>query len=264
MEFALTVVLSFLIGGAYVSGVIWLSERIGSRAGAAIAGLPSTILVSIVFIVFSEGPEVARAAVAVVPLMFTSALIYALIFLRMVATFKNAARYPIAVIVATLAWLLTALIIRQTASIPFYYAVLFALFSLFGFRYALRKYVTVKSVKIKLTDNIYLLRFIVGGALIAASVIAAHVIDPTWGGIIASFPAMLGVILYFLNKSQGDKFLKGFLRSLPLSYIGSLTFIIIVHQTLTNIFSYASLILGMAGAGLYIWLLITARSIKAK
>lgn len=54
MDFALKVALSFLVGGAFVFGVIWASEKLGSRIGGAIAGWPSTILVGLAFIDITE------------------------------------------------------------------------------------------------------------------------------------------------------------------------------------------------------------------
>ena len=82
MDFAIKVILSFIVGGTWVSGVIWLSEKLGSRVGGAIAGIPSTILISLIFINLTQGPADAREALTIVPLMFSASLIYAFVFMK--------------------------------------------------------------------------------------------------------------------------------------------------------------------------------------
>lgn len=261
MEFALKVISSFLVGGGYVFTVVWLAEQLGSRIGAAIAGLPSTILVGLIFIVLTEGAEAGREATAIVPFMFSAALIYALVYSHMASIVKIKLRYPIAVVAASAGWLMYSLVIRQLTAIAFLYVAAFGLISLLGFWYALRGSKNVDVVRVKLPKNIHFLRFTTGGTIIACSVMAARLLDPSWGGIVASFPAMLGVILYFLSKSQGENFLKGFIKNLPISYISSLTFLVIVHQTLTNLPAAFGFALGMLGAGSYMLLLIQFKRI---
>jgi hypothetical protein len=94
----------------------------------------------------------------------------------------------------------------------------------------------------------YAIRFITGGTVIAAAVLAARILGPVWGGVVSSLPALLGSVLYFLNKSQGDKFLEGFLRLLPLSYVSSFVFLILIHQLLTKLPGVLAFTVAMSGA----------------
>lgn len=259
MDFVLKVVLSFIVGGAYVSGVIWASERLGSRIGGAVAGLPSTILVGLAFIDITEGPSAARSAVAIVPLMFFATLIYGLIFMKATSILKGKNRTLSASLIATIVWLAVALATRQFSNVNFLYIVLVAIFGLVGFRYLFRNFGSIPPVKIPLSQRIYALRFVIGGTVIACSVVVARAISPVWGGIVSSFPALLGSVLYFLNKSQGSEFLKGFLRRLPLSYLSSLIFIILIHQLIIRVSGFYSFLIAMAGATAYTFLLVFLR-----
>ncbi|MDB5183088.1 MAG: hypothetical protein JWO47_872 [Candidatus Saccharibacteria bacterium] len=259
MDYALKIFASFVVGGGYVAGVVWLSERLGSRIGGAVAGLPSTILVSLSFIAITEGPADARSAVSIAPLMFIATLIYALVFMQAVKKSSHARKHPIAITLATLAWLAAAIAIRQLSSLDFYAVVLLATLGLAAFLYKFRDFSVIVPNKIPLPKHMYALRFFVGGVLIASAVVAARFLGPVWGGIISSFPVMLGSILYFLNKSQGAKFLEGFLRRLPLSYGGSLLFMIIIHQTLTKTPAVLSFALGLSGAAFYAFILLSAK-----
>ncbi|MEK7561447.1 MAG: hypothetical protein AAB541_01135 [Patescibacteria group bacterium] len=257
MDFALKVVLSFLVGGAYVSGVIWLSEHLGSRVGGAVAGLPSTILVGLAFIDITEGTAATRSAVKIVPLIFTAALVYGLVFLIAARKFKGPRRSIKASLAATIAWLAVVLPLKFVfENAAFLTICLVAALGLLAFRYFFRNFSTTLPKKIPLPRHIYDLRFIIGGTIIAAAVVAARVAGPVWGGVVASLPALLGTVFYFLNKSQGDKFLEGFIRRLPLSYISSFTFLVIIYQLLPHLSDPLSFLLAMAGALTYTLLLI--------
>ncbi len=259
MEFVLKVILSFLVGGSYVAGVVWLSEKLGSKIGAAIAGLPSTILISIIFIAALDGADDAEKALSLVPLMFMATLAYALAFAKALKLRRKSEALIPAVAVGTLVWFLVVLVVRQASSLNFLIVTLISIISLVALHFGLKQLRDKKPTKIKLPKHMHAVRFVIGGSVIAASIVAARMLDPQWGGIVASFPAMLGVILYYIYKSQGAEFVEGFIKSLPISYFGSLTFIVIVHETVTSINFILSLSLGMVGALIYTILLLKAR-----
>ncbi len=259
MDFALKVILSFLIGGGYVLAVVLISERVGSRIGATIAGLPSTILIGIIFIILTSGSEAGRTALAIVPLMFSATLLYALVFIIITAKINGRKRLIAGVGVATTIWLIYSLIIRQLASLPFWVIVMLGVASLIAFSVGLSKFRSVNTNRVKLPKSTHTLRFLTGGAIIAASVLAARYFSPTWGGIIASFPAMLGVILYFLDKTQGNLFLRGFIRSLPIGYVSSLLFVVVTHALLATVHPAISIALGMFAATVYTYVLATSK-----
>lgn len=257
VDFVIKVILSFIVGGTYVSGVIWLSEKLGSRIGGAIAGLPSTILISMIFINITEGPPDAREAVSIVPLMFVATLIYAYVFIEIETKTK---KQFFAIGCAIISWLLVVLLLKLVVGIPFAIIVALGISSLIIANLIFNQFDTKPPKKIQLPKHIYIMRFFNGGTVIAGAVIVARLLGPVWGGIVGSMPAMLGCILYFLSKSQGGEFLRGFLRRLPLSYISSLLFLVVVHQSLTNLNSILSFILGMATSLLYTSLLIGIKS----
>lgn len=250
------VVLSFLVGGAYVSGVIWASEKLGSRIGGAVAGWPSTILVGLAFIDLTEGPVAVHSAVTIVPLMFFATLIYGLVFTNSIGKIKYKNKAFLATLVALSVWLVIILGIRKFSDISFLYIVLATFIGLLGFRFAFRNFESIAATNIILPNNIYFFRFVIGGAVIAGSVLAARYAGPVWGGMISCFPAVLGSVLYFLGKSQGGKFLQGFLRRLPMSYISSLIFMVIVHQLITKTSGFYTFLIAMTVATAYTFLLI--------
>lgn len=257
MDFALKVLVSFLVGGAYVSGIIWASEKLGSRVGGSLAGLPSTILVGLIFIDVTEGSNSAQAAVAIVPLIFMASLAYGVVFIEAGKTIGNVGNSLKLSFLAMLAWLVIVVPEKMLlGSLRFAFICLIALAGLVLFRFLVSKYGSALPVRLPLPRQVYFIRFAMGGAVIAASVIAARLLGPVWGGVISSFPGLLGTVLYFLNKSQGGKFLEGFVRRLPLSYFSSFIFLVVVHQTILKLSDGLSFVLGLICALAYTVILV--------
>ena len=51
--------LSFLVGGCWVTLTTIIAEKFGSKIGGLLGGLPSTIVVSLLFIGLTQNAEVA-------------------------------------------------------------------------------------------------------------------------------------------------------------------------------------------------------------
>ncbi len=259
MEFILRVILSFVIGGGYVSGIIWLSEKLGSRIGGALAGVPNTILVSLVFINITEGPQSTKVATAIVPVMLAATLFYGWVFVKMSSLSKHS-RYLLVSAVATIAWLGTSAALRESLSkTNFAYIIILGLAGILLFQYLFHKYTVVVPKKRILPGTVYMARFLVSGAVIASAVLVARYSGPLWGGVVSSFPATVVTALYFLSKSQGSEFVKSFVKRLPLAVISSLLFVIVLHQTLTRLPTITSFLLGMSCSLIYTFVLLSIK-----
>lgn len=246
-----------------MSGIIWASERLGSRIGGSLAGLPSTILVGLIFIDFTEGSHSAQAAVSIVPLIFMASLAYGVVFIGAGKRIGYAGNSLKLSLLAALAWLVVVIPEKFAfGDLHFYVIYLIALAGLLLFRFLVKNFNSILPSKLPLPRHIYILRFVVGGMVIAASVIVARLLGPVWGGVVSSFPGLLGTVLYFLNKSQSGRFLEGFVRRLPASYFSSFIFLIVVHQTILKIADGWSFALGLLGAVVYTSLIIFYRDIE--
>jgi Protein of unknown function (DUF3147). len=62
------IALSFFIAGFWIAFATVLGERLGSHKAGLIANLPSNILISMLFMGITRGPEYAAAATAGVPM----------------------------------------------------------------------------------------------------------------------------------------------------------------------------------------------------
>ena len=260
MEFALRVALSFLVGGAYVSGIIWCSEKLGSKVGGALAGIPNTILVSLAFICLTTNAHSTQISATIIPVMIVAALFYSWVFVQVSGRGK-ATRGPLfATLIAVFAWLILALVLRSSLSnASFVYVVVLSMFGTGLFYVLFQKYPGIKPKKIPTSNSVYIVRFLTGGAIVAGAVIAAHYSGPIWGGVVGSFPA-LSMTLYFLNRSQGPEFTKSVVKRLPLSVISTILFIVVLELTLTRVNTPLSFLIAIACALMYTYILLNARS----
>ncbi|MBL7086069.1 MAG: DUF3147 family protein, partial [Candidatus Cloacimonetes bacterium] len=67
--FLLKLLLSFIIGGIWITFATIIAERFGSKLGGVIAGIPSTIIISLFFIGWTQSPIIASKATTVVPII---------------------------------------------------------------------------------------------------------------------------------------------------------------------------------------------------
>ena len=69
--FALRVLASFVIAGAWIGTATMISERYGSRVGGLVGNLPSNIVVSFIFITLTQDLSFTADAARAVPLGMT-------------------------------------------------------------------------------------------------------------------------------------------------------------------------------------------------
>ena len=70
--FILKLALSFLIGGIWITVASVAAERMGSKIGGVIGGLPSTAVVAFGFIGWTQGAQQAYDATTAFPLAFAA------------------------------------------------------------------------------------------------------------------------------------------------------------------------------------------------
>jgi hypothetical protein len=220
--FVLKLILSFVLGGLWITAGVALAERRGSKAGGLVLGFPSTVLVAIVFIGWSQSTRAAALATSVIPAVHGINALYVLVTVSLIG------RRPRAGWAAGLAvWGTCAALIVASKFDHFLAGVLvYAFFLAFS-------YWRIGRILPKGADAargpaagpmLIAARGIFGGAVIVAAVLIAKVGGPLVGGVFAIFPAVFTGALLATALSHGPGFSAAVMRSTLLGGISCVVF----------------------------------------
>ena len=217
--FYFQLLLSFLVGGGYIAFTIWLSEKFGSKIGGIAIGLPSTVLISFIFIAWTSDLGAAVAAAPITPvgtgatILFVSAFIY---------LYKMGRKTALAI--ALLIWALISipLVLLHLDNILYALLVAAVLFAI-SFAY-LRRFPHSKLPEIRPSIGELLFRCIFAGLVVACAVFLAHTLGPLWGGIFGAFPAAYSTSMFLISKKHGIGFTASVARSMAFGSIANVVF----------------------------------------
>jgi hypothetical protein len=216
--FYVKVVLSFLVGGVWITLATMSAERFGSKIGSVLAGLPSTVVVALFFITWAQGPETAHEATTIVPVAISIncflAIAYALVAPRRGPFLGLGAGWLVWFVGQSMltTFRINHLVLSITA------ALINVAVAYFVFEFVLRVRSHAK-VAIRYTPWQVAWRALFSGAIIAFSVIMSRVAGPVWGGIFASFPAVFSSTLIITSASVGVGFSLSVVKSLIISAV---------------------------------------------
>ncbi|MEK7570399.1 MAG: hypothetical protein AAB515_03115 [Patescibacteria group bacterium] len=219
IQFFIKLLLSFLIGGSYIAFAIWVSEKFGSRIGGLLIGLPGSLLISILFIAWSQGTDVAVRAMPIIPasIAANNLFIVGFIYLRRWGRI-------IALAGGLLIWacLTLPLVASSIKSITLSVA-LAAIFFTCAIVY-LRNFPDRKLASITLTKTEVALRIVSTGGIVCLVVLLTKILGPLWGGMFAGFPAAFSSSLVILDRRYGIDFTSSVAKTMPHGSIGNVIF----------------------------------------
>jgi len=221
-DFWLDILLAFLAGGGWIMLITVAADRFGTKIGGFIGGLPSTIVVSLLFIGVVQGPATASEVTTVIPL----SMAFSGIFLAAYALLAKKGFF-IGLILSLLLWfLLSSLIIVFRINNFIFattgYLILFLLAWL-----VFTKYLDIPSlgvVRPHFSAGYLILRGLFGGFIIAFTVVISKLGGPIFGGIFGAFPAVFMSTIIISYKSNGLEFSRSITK--PLFFSGMINVII--------------------------------------
>jgi uncharacterized membrane protein (GlpM family) len=207
--------LSFIVGAAWVTLSTLAAERFGSKIGGLIGGLPSTVLVGLLFIGLTQSPFTAIQATTIIPLSQGLNGIFILVYLLAVQLSL------VAGLVGSLSvWFLLASLLITTGIDSFALS-LVAWMLLVVVCYLAAEYViripSKGSLKVSYSPRQIALRGLFGGAVIALAVLISKVGGPLYGGVFTTFPAMFVTTLAITYRSGGADFSRAVAKSIMIS-----------------------------------------------
>jgi uncharacterized membrane protein (GlpM family) len=198
------VILTFVLGALIVTGATVLGERLGTRVGGLIGTLPHLIIIALYFIGITQSPEVAARATVSVPATMGINALFLYVFYLSAEWNKYAASF-----IALGIWSVMALLIVSLDPVELFNPICFYLMFvvltiiLFSSRTKVR---ATKRKKIDYTPAILAVRGIMGGGVIAFSVVVAKFAGPVLGGIFSVFPALFLSTMLVYTFEHGPRF----------------------------------------------------------
>jgi hypothetical protein len=207
--------LGFVLGGAWVTMSTISAERFGSKIGGLIGGLPSTVVLTLLFIGLTQSPQVAADATIIIPLSMSATGLFMVVFL-----FFARRGLAVGLSIAFLIWFaLASLLVRlelRNAWLPILGWIILAVV----FFLDVEKVMQIPSRimgKVHYTPSQIAYRALFGGAVIAFAVLMGKIGGPLFGGVFSTFPAMFFSTLVITYRMGGADFSRAIGKSLLMS-----------------------------------------------
>jgi len=253
--FLIKLIFSFIIGGLIIALLSILAEKY-PKIGGLIISIPSTLLLGLIFIGWSQNKYVAIESASIVPSATGVLLIFSIIYIY--GTKLGGSRKQSLLLsnsLSLIVWFILAFLvvhfkIRKISGIIFY-LVCFIL-SLYLLRLKFKESLNHISKRLKFSYNSLILRSIFAGGVIVISVILAKILNPLWGGVFSVFPAAYLSSFNIIQLNRGKKFLFNVGRTVP---PGSILFIIYAYLV-SSLFNLGILIGTILSLGIIILIVV--------
>lgn len=207
----LKLALSFVVGGLWITAGVSLAERRGSRAGGLVLGFPSTVLVAMVFIGWTQSTESAVRATSVIPAVHGINALYVLVTVSLMG------RRPWRGLSIGLAvWALGAALIIASGFDDFVTGIFVYALLLSLSYWRIGRFIPKdpESIRGRAAGPLLMAaRGVFGGAVVVLAILMARFGGPLVGGVFAIFPAVFTGALLTTALSHGPLFSAAVMRS---------------------------------------------------
>ena len=196
--------LSVVIAGIWIGGVTLLSERLGSRLGGMISNLPSTILVSLLFIGITQSPEFAAKATVTVPLGMTLSTLFLFAF---IVFLPKGLVWGLTAGIST--WLGLAILssyFQEVGRLTWTVIYFVVATGTWLFSERVLKIASAPKTRRRYTWWQVLVRAVFAGSVVGTAVLIGRSGSAFWTGIFSTFPAVMLSSMVILTLSAGPAF----------------------------------------------------------
>jgi len=215
--FYLKLFLSFFAGSLWITAGTILAERYGTKVGGLIAGVPSTILMSLFFIAWTQSTAVAIEATTVVPIIGGINCLFVVVYIVLLKI-----NFWLALSGALIVWAVLSygLVLADFGN--------FALSSIaYVCMLSLSYYIVDKGLRVtsepgkelRYTFVMMVFRALFSGGIIVLAVVMTKIGGPLLGGMFSMFPAMFIGILFITYFSNGASFSAAVMKAAMLGAI---------------------------------------------
>ncbi len=227
--FILKLILSFFIGGAWVTTATHFADRYGTKIGGIITGLPSTALLSLFFIGWTQSTRISVEATTIIPIIGAVNALFLLVYISLAR--KN---FWLALGSSFIVWSGSSITLVLLNYNNFWLSIaIYAAVVLISFVF-IEKKIQIKSEqgsKLKSPLKILVFRGLFSGCIIVLAVIMGKVGGPLLGGMFAMFPAMFTGTLLITYFSHGSLFSSAMMKVALLSATSVVLYAVLVRYT---------------------------------
>ena len=208
--FLVRLLLSFLIGGTWVTIITESTVKYGPRTGGLLAGFPSTVAFSLAFIGWTQSSGTAVEATTALPLALAFTAAFPLVY----AVLAKGGRFRFAIAGSLVFWGAASLVLSAvslTFGGDFWISLVgfYALSAAFYFTLAGRQRPRVAGSGVRLTPFEWVWRFFLAGGIVVCAVLFSATLGPLVGGVFASFPAIITSTIYIVKRVEGVEASRG-------------------------------------------------------
>jgi hypothetical protein len=220
--FYLKLLLAFLIGSLTITLATVAAERLGSKIGGLIGGLPIMIAITLFFIGLAESPQMAAEATDVIPLVVgfngLFLLVYALLcqwgwVIGVGAAFLSWVALSSMVVIFGVRNFALSLVANLAISVVSYYVMERRL-----------RIPSIGRMSIRYSGAQIAARAVFAGAMVAFAVYMNRLGGPLWGGVFAPFPTVFISTLIILAVSKGAQYARTITK--PLLFSGMINIVV--------------------------------------
>jgi hypothetical protein len=198
--------LSFIVGSTWITTTTILADKFGARFGGLVAGIPSTIVISLFFVGWTQTPLIASQATTPVPLTMGITAVFVVGYVLL-----SRYNFYFALITSLSIWAVLALILAVVRVDNFLYSWIGFIVLLATSQYILSKNKAQDDAgqtrkNIRYTPFQLLFRGTLSGAMIAFAVIMVKIGGPFIGGIFVAFPVVMLSVIIITYLAQGKSF----------------------------------------------------------
>ncbi|MFH0971434.1 MAG: DUF3147 family protein [Candidatus Micrarchaeota archaeon] len=226
--FLIKLALSFITGAVVVAFSTVISERIGTRFGGIFAAMPNTIIVTSVFIAWTQDAAAAVEATRSMPVAIIGVFCYLIAYYYSSLKFPKSFLKPI--ILALFAWFATVVLGSFLKLDMLLLGAGVAIFSIPAFIVLFGQPPNPQAKKPKASNSELLMRGILGGLVVCAAVIVTKYLSIFYGGSMGAFPAVLTSSFAILHYRHGSGFVREFMRTVPFGTVGLFVFAYSANQ----------------------------------
>jgi hypothetical protein len=242
--FLVRLLLSFVTGGAWVMATTVAAEKLGPGLGGLLSGLPTTALVSIIFIGWSQNVEAAAQAAVMVPATMGLNTVFLLVYAAL-----SSKGMVIAVFSALLVWVLSAMVLAALRLSDIFSSTLLFVTLASSSIILFERWVRVGTQKVpslNLGAGQLLGRGIFAGIIIASAVYLTRVAGPWLGGLFSAFPATYLSIIVIFGRQHGSLIGGAMVRSMVVASTAISVFGVVTHLGLAALGLGPGIALGYA------------------